>query len=61
METGTGKTLVYLRTAYKLYEEYKLTAWRASGDGFKWKETNGLKPGDNVAFQIGLGVVLIAS
>jgi type III restriction enzyme len=25
METGTGKTLVYLRTAYELYKEYKLT------------------------------------
>ena len=25
METGTGKTLVYLRTAYELYKEYRLT------------------------------------
>ena len=25
METGTGKTLVYLHTAYKLYKEYRLT------------------------------------
>ncbi len=25
METGTGKTLVYLRTAYELYQEYRLT------------------------------------
>ena len=25
METGTGKTLVYLRTAYELYKEYGLT------------------------------------
>lgn len=25
METGTGKTLVYLRTAYALHKEYKLT------------------------------------
>ena len=25
METGTGKTLVYLRTAYELYEKYRLT------------------------------------
>jgi type III restriction enzyme len=25
METGTGKTLVYLRTAYELYKEYHLT------------------------------------
>lgn len=25
METGTGKTLVYLRTAYELYREYRLT------------------------------------
>jgi type III restriction enzyme len=25
METGTGKTLTYLQTAYKLYEEYGLT------------------------------------
>lgn len=25
METGTGKTLVYLRTAYELYREYRFT------------------------------------
>jgi type III restriction enzyme len=25
METGTGKTLVYIRTAYELYKEYRLT------------------------------------
>lgn len=25
METGTGKTLVYLRTVYELYKEYRLT------------------------------------
>ena len=25
METGTGKTLVYLRTAYELHKEYRLT------------------------------------
>ncbi|HRW76911.1 MAG TPA: DEAD/DEAH box helicase family protein, partial [Saprospiraceae bacterium] len=25
METGTGKTLVYLRTIYELYKEYRLT------------------------------------
>ena len=25
METGTGKTLVYLQTAYALYKEYRLT------------------------------------
>ena len=25
METGTGKTLVYLRTAYELYKTYRLT------------------------------------
>lgn len=25
METGTGKTLVYLRTAYELFKEYRLT------------------------------------
>lgn len=31
----------------------KLTAWRASGDGFKWKETNWLKPGDNLGDKAG--------
>lgn len=27
----------------------KLTVWRVNGDGFKWKDTNWLKVGDNVA------------
>ena len=31
----------------------KLTVWRASGDGFKWKETNWLKVGDNIGDKSG--------
>ena len=31
----------------------KLTVWRASGDGFKWKETNWLKVGDNIGDKTG--------
>jgi type III restriction enzyme len=27
----------------------KLNLWRKNGDGFKWKESNWLKPGDNIA------------
>ncbi len=31
----------------------KLTVWRAQGDGFKWKETNWLKVGDNIGDKSG--------
>jgi type III restriction enzyme len=31
----------------------KLNVWRKNGDGFKWKETNWLHPGDNLADKSG--------
>ncbi len=31
----------------------KLIVWRKNGDGFKWKETNWLRPGDNLADKSG--------